>query len=518
MSKTLADLLPGVAAQYVIGDLAVPIRSLVYDSRRVEPGSLFVAIRGQHSDGHHFIPQAISRGAAALVVDQRYWQGPAPAGVPVVVVADSRVVLAPLAAAFYDYPGRELITIGITGTKGKSTTTDLTAQLLAATGSAVGMISTVDFQIGARRWPNDTRQSTPEAPDVQALLREMVAAGCNMAVIEATSHALSPRWGRLVGCAFAVAVMLNIGHEHLDYHGSFEQYRADKAQLFALLAERTGPTWAIVNADDPNHHHFLAAAPATASRLRYGLNEPAEVQGRLIQSGPMGSVVRVSSPWGIADLTVPLPGRFNASNALAALAVALTQGIPLATAAAALASVRAPRGRMAPVNAGQPFGVIVDYAHNPDSFEQIFAMLRPQVQGRMIAVFGSAGERDVAKRAIQGEIAGQMCDLLVLTDEDPRGEDREAIIAQIAAGAERAGKRAGSGYLCIPDRAQAIRAALAAARPGDLVLLLGKGHEGSIIYADHAIPWDEAGEARRALAELGYAGHAEMHKSSQERG
>ncbi|WP_322496173.1 glutamate ligase domain-containing protein, partial [Chloroflexus sp.] len=179
-----------------------------------------------------------------------------------------------------------------------------------------------------------------------------------------------------------------------------------------------------------------------------------------------------------------------------------------------LAGVRAPRGRMAPVNAGQPFGVIVDYAHNPDSFEQIFAMLRPQVQGRMIAVFGSAGERDVAKRAIQGEIAGRMCDLLVLTDEDPRGEDRAAIIAQIAAGAEQAGKRAGSGYLCIPDRAQAIRAALAAARPGDLVLLLGKGHEGSIIYADHAIPWDEEGEARRALAELGYGNHPEMHESA----
>lgn len=514
MTKTLANLLPGVAVQQVIGDTTVAIRSLVYDSRRVTPGSLFVAIRGQHSDGHQFIPQALARGASALVVDQRHWQGPAPAGTPVVVVADSRVALAPLAAAFYGYPGRELTTIGITGTKGKSTTTDLTAQLLAAAGRSVGMISTVDFQIGSRRWPNNTRQSTPEAPEVQALLREMVAAGCDTAVIEATSHALSPRWGRLVGCAFNVAVMLNIGHEHLDYHGSFEQYRADKAQLFALLAERAGPTWAIVNADDPNHQHFLAAAPATTSRLRYGLNEPAEVQGQLLRSGPMGSVLRVESPWGAAELTVPLPGRFNASNALAALTVALTQGISLDTAAATLVGVRAPRGRMVPINAGQPFGVIVDYAHNPDSFAQIFAMLRPQVQGRMIAVFGSAGERDVAKRAIQGEIAGQMCDLLVLTDEDPRGEDREAIIAQIAAGAERAGKQAGSGYLCIPDRAQAIRAALAAAQPGDLVLLLGKGHEGSIIYADHSIPWDEEGEARRALAELGYVsnGHETLQK------
>lgn len=503
MAKTLASLLNDVAVQRLIGEPLVPVQSLIYDSRRVEPGSLFVAIRGQHSDGHQFIDQAIARGAIAVVVDQRYWDE-RPVTVPVVVVADSRVALAPLAAAFYDYPGRELTTIGITGTKGKSTTTDLTTQLLAATGRMVGMISTVDFQIGNRRWPNDTRQSTPEAPEVQALLREMVTAGCDTAVIEATSHALAPRWGRLVGCAFAVAVMLNIGHEHLDYHGTFEQYRADKAQLFALLGERSGSRWAIVNADDPHHAYFLDAAPADTVRLRYGLHKPADVQGQILHSGPMSSVVRVTSAWGTTDLTIPLPGRFNASNALAALTVALSQGVALEAAAAALAGVRAPRGRMVPIDAGQPFAVIVDYAHNPDSFEQIFTMLRPQVQGRMIAVFGSAGERDVAKRAIQGEIAGRMCDLLVLTDEDPRGEEREAIIAQIAAGAERAGKRPGSGYLCIPDRAQAIRTAMAAAQPGDLVLLLGKGHEGSIIYADFSLPWNEEREARQALAELGY--------------
>jgi UDP-N-acetylmuramoyl-L-alanyl-D-glutamate--2,6-diaminopimelate ligase len=509
MPKTLADLLSGVSVYHLIGDLATPISALVYDSRRVTPGSLFVAIRGQHSDGHDFIPQAIAAGAAAVVVDQRYWHGAVSAEVPVVVVADSRVALAPLAAAFYEYPGQQLTTIGITGTKGKSTTTDLTAQLLAAAGRTVGMISTVDFQIGTRRWPNDTRQSTPEAPEVQALLREMVVAGCDTAVIEATSHALSPRWGRLVGCAFAVAVMLNIGHEHLDFHGTFEQYRADKAQLFALLAERHGPTWAIVNADDPHHGTFLAAAPSQTMRLRYALHAPADVQGQIVHSGPASSHMRIHSPWGEIEVNVPLPGRFNASNVLAAFTVALTQGVPLERAAAAVAHVRAPRGRMVSINVGQPFTVIVDYAHNPDSFEQIFTMLRPQVTGRIIAVFGSAGERDVSKRAIQGEIAGRMCDWLVLTDEDPRGEDREAIIAQIAAGAERAGKRPGSGYLCIPDRAQAIRTAIAAARPGDMVLLLGKGHEGSIIYADYTLPWDEEGEARRALAELGYHAKAQ---------
>ncbi|HMQ29559.1 MAG TPA: cyanophycin synthetase, partial [Chloroflexaceae bacterium] len=283
--------------------------------------------------------------------------------------------------------------------------------------------------------------------------------------------------------------------------------------LFELLGERApgvaprrAEPWAIVNADDPSHGYFLDAAPAAAQRLTFGVEAQADVRALDVRAGPAGATLTARTPWGEAELRLGLPGPFNVSNALAALSVALCQGAPLERAAAALAAARGPRGRMEPVAAGQPFDVIVDYAHNPDSFEQVLGMLRPLTAGRLIAVFGSAGERDVAKRAIQGEIAGRYCDLLVLTDEDPRGEDREAIIAQIAAGAERAGLREGAGYWHIPDRAAAIAAAMAAARPGDLVLLLGKGHEGSIIYADYSLPWDEAAEARRALVALGYAG------------
>jgi UDP-N-acetylmuramoyl-L-alanyl-D-glutamate--2,6-diaminopimelate ligase len=330
-------------------------------------------------------------------------------------------------------------------------------------------------------------------------------------VIEATSHALSARWNRLGGCLFNVAVFLNITHEHLDYHGSFEQYRADKARLFELLGElapgggpRKRELWALANLDDPSYPVFLAAAPAAARRLTFGLHPQADICASAVVSDPSGSRCTVSTPWGSSPLSVALPGSFNLSNALAALAVALSQGVGLEQAVRALETTRGPRGRMQPIVAGQPFDVIVDYAHNPDSFAKVLGMLRPLTTGRMIAVFGSAGERDVAKRAVQGEIAGRLCELLVLTDEDPRGEDREAIIAQIAEGAERAGRRPGEGYLVIPDRAAAIDAAMAAACPGDLVLLLGKGHEGSIIYADHSLPWDEAVEARRALADLGY--------------
>ncbi|MFV9504875.1 MAG: UDP-N-acetylmuramoyl-L-alanyl-D-glutamate--2,6-diaminopimelate ligase [Oscillochloridaceae bacterium umkhey_bin13] len=511
MTKDLRELIAGVTLFSTEGSLDRPITGLAYDSRQVTPGGLFVAVRGSHVDGHAYVEQALARGATALVVDARYWQGQAPAQATVITVPDSRVALAPLAAALYGYPAAHLRTIGVTGTKGKSTTTDLISQTLDHCGFSTGLISTVDFKLGGRRWANTTRQSTPEAPEVQALLADMVAAGCELAVIEATSHALSARWNRLGGCLFDVAVFLNLGHEHLDYHGSFEQYRADKARLFAMLDERIpgvvlppGERWAIVNADDPNHTFFLAAAPATAQQLRYGVQQPAEVQGRILRAEPAGSTVAVTTPWGASEFELPLPGPFNVANALAALSVALSQGASLEQASAALGRVQAPRGRMQPVVAGQPFAVLVDYAHNPESFEQVFTMLRPLTKGRIIAVFGSAGERDLAKRPLQGALAARFCDLLILTDEDPRGEDREAILAQIATGAEQAGKRAGAGYHCIPDRASALAAAMAAAQPGDLVLLLGKGHEGSIIYADHSLPWDEAAEARRALALLGY--------------
>lgn len=512
---TLRTLLAGVAVLRADGPLDIPIAGIAYDSRRVAPGWLFVAITGYHTDGHAYIDQAVARGAVAVVVDARRWgQAPAPASATLVAVPDSRVALAPLAAAFYGYPALDLFTIGVTGTKGKSTTTDLISQVLDRCGYQTGMISTVDFKIGKRRWANTTRQSTPEAPDVQALLAEMVAEGCDTAVIEATSHALSARWNRLEGCLFDMAVFLNLGHEHLDYHGTFEQYRADKARLFELLADRTpdgrrkGDGWAIVNADDPNHEVFLRAAPATARRLRFGIETTADVRAYDVVSGVTGSQATVDTPWGRVRLHLPLPGRFNLANALAALSAAGCRGVPVEQAAAALAEARGPRGRMEAVRMGQPFDVIVDYAHNPESFEQVFSMLRPVVKGRIIVVFGSAGERDVAKRALQGEIAGRYCDTLILTDEDPRGEDPLAIISQIAVGVERAGRRAGQDYQIIPDRAEAIATAIGLAQPGDLVLLLGKGHEGSIIYADHSRPWDEIDEARRALSARGYGARA----------
>jgi len=487
------------------------ITSVVYDSRAVTPGALFVAYRGFHTDGHAYIPQALERGAAAVVYEDPTWDGRMP--VPALRVSNARTALAPLAAAFYGHPGRRMRVVGVTGTDGKTTTTFLTSVALEAGGAVTGLMGTVDFKIGGRMWTNDSRQSTPEAPEVQALLRDMAEAGCTYAVIEATSHALSARWNRLAGSAFDVAVLTNVTQEHLDFHGTVEQYRRDKARLFEMLAEFNDAAApfkqrkiAVVNADDPYHRMFLDAAPASAERLTYAVHAHADVRAEDVCSTRDGLRFRVTTPWGAANARLRLTGDFNVWNALAALSVACAEGVPLERCLAALERAPGVRGRMERIEAGQPFTVLVDYAHTPGAFEKLFRIVRPLTEGQVIAVFGSAGERDRAKRPLQGAIAGRFCDLVIVTDEDPRLEDRAAIIAEIAAGAEAAGKRIGETCLCIPNRALAIRTAFAHARPGDIVLLLGKGHEGSIIYGTTPVPWDEAAEARRALAELGYGG------------
>ncbi|MCS6839799.1 MAG: UDP-N-acetylmuramoyl-L-alanyl-D-glutamate--2,6-diaminopimelate ligase [Roseiflexus sp.] len=510
----LHDLLRTISDPAHLPDSNPQITAVVYDSRAVTPGALFVAYRGFHTDGHLYIPQAIERGAAAVVYEDPAWDDRIP--VPALRTSNARVALAPLAAAFYDYPGRRMRVVGVTGTDGKTTTTFLTSVALEAGGAVTGLMGTVDFKIAGRMWANDSRQSTPEAPEVQALLRDMVHAGCTYAVVEATSHALSARWNRLAGCAFDVAVLTNVTQEHLDFHGTVEQYRRDKARLFEMLAEFRSADAphkqrkiAVVNADDPHHRMFLAAAPLYAERLTYAVHADADVRAEDVRSTRDGLRFRVTTPWGAADARLRLTGDFNVWNALAALTVACAEGVPLAACLAALERAPGVRGRMERIEAGQPFTVLIDYAHTPGAFEKLMRIVRPLTDGQLIAVFGSAGERDRAKRPLQGEIAGRFCDLIVLTDEDPRLEDREAIIAEIAAGAEAAGKRIGETCLCIPDRALAIRAAFARARPGDIVLLLGKGHEGSIIYGTTPIPWNEAAEARRALAEMGFSDGSE---------
>lgn len=487
------------------------ITGISYDSRTVAPGHLFVAVSGSHVDGHRYIPQAIARGAVGIVYQDRDALVETDDAV-FIQVSNSRVALSPIAAAFFDYPAADLRVVGVTGTKGKTTTSTLCAHVLDAPPHRSGMVTTVEFKIGPQWRDNTTRQTTPEALEIQTMLRDMVNDGCDHAVVEASSHGLSAGWNRLGDCLFDVAVFTNVTHEHLDYHGTVEQYRRDKARLFEMLSS-VGPRHsaikdrkvAVINRDDPHADLYIAAAGA-AEVITYAIEHPlATIRAVDIEQSPAGVLYTAVTPWGSTRIRMRLPGVFNVHNSLAALAVGLGEGIPLDSCVTALEAVPGVTGRMERVELGQPFTVIVDYAHNPDSFEKVMSMMRPLTTGQLIAVFGSAGERDRQKRPIQGAIAAEYCDFLVITDEDPRDEQPEEILQEIAAGAEKAGKQSGSGYIMIADRAVAIRTAFQRAQPGDVVLLLGKGHE-SCIYYDHGrkLPWSERVEAERALREQGY--------------
>jgi UDP-N-acetylmuramoyl-L-alanyl-D-glutamate--2,6-diaminopimelate ligase len=416
--------------------------------------------------------------------------------------------------------------VGITGTDGKTTTSFLAAAALEAAGLSTGLVGTVETRIGDVRDRHAAHVTTPGAPELQATLAAMVRAGNEVAVLETTSHALA--LDRVLGVAFDAAVFTNLTHEHLELHGTFEAYRAAKLRLFRALgagsagtngpdgdgnpikaiAGRPWPKVAIVNRDDPAASWFEAAAHEAGARIvTYGADTAADVRATWIEEDARRLRVAFDAPSGSAALELRLAGRFNVHNALAV--VALGEGLSLDPAAvrAGLESVEGVPGRMERIEAGQPFAVVVDYAHSPASLTAVLDLLAPIAAaggGGLIAVFGSGGERDTAKRGVMGRIAAERCRLVVATDEDPRGEDRQAIVEEIVRGAEAAGGRRSVDVLAIPDRREAIAAAFERAAPGDVVLLAGKGHEASILYADGPIPWDEAAEARLALAVLGY--------------
>jgi UDP-N-acetylmuramoyl-L-alanyl-D-glutamate--2,6-diaminopimelate ligase len=495
---------------------AVEVRALAYDSRRVAPGAVFVAVPGAHTDGHAHVAAAVAAGAVAVVVEHPVVE----AGAAVQLVVDrSQHALAVVAAWWFDDPGRELGVVGITGTDGKTTTAGMAVAVLEAAGVPTGLVSTAEQKVGSVRADTLAHVTTPEAPELQRALRAMVSAGDAAAVIESTSHGLALE--RVGEIPYDVAVFTNLSHEHLEFHGTLDAYRAAKRSLFERLARpvvrapkpaslppgRDWPRGGIVNADDPEAGTFAAATLEAGARLiRYGTASTADVRATGFAESAAGLQVGVATPRGPLDLRLALVGRFNVHNALAVVALGELLDLEQAAVAGGLAAFRGIRGRMERVDRGQPFAVIVDYAHTPASLATALDVLAPLATGRggLIAVFGSAGERDVAKRAIQGRVAGERCRLVIATDEDPRGEDPMAILEQIARGAEAAGRQRGHDILLVPDREEAIRTAFVRARAGDVILLAGKGHERSILYADRELPWDERGVAERLLAEIGY--------------
>jgi UDP-N-acetylmuramoyl-L-alanyl-D-glutamate--2,6-diaminopimelate ligase len=488
------------------------IRGIAYDSRRVRPGSLFVAIAGIHMDGHDYLGAAAAAGAIAALVERPL----ADEAIPQLVVGRTARALATAAAWWYGDPSRELAVVGVTGTDGKTTTSFLAAGALEAAGIQPGLVGTVETRVGGLREANPEHLTTPEAPELQAMLRAMVAAGDAAAIVETTSHGLALE--RVAEIAYDAAILTNLSHEHLELHGTFEAYRAAKLSLFERLGARAEgakpgparPRVGIVNRDDPSADLFEAVTRESGARLvTYGSEPSADVWATHVEEDARRLRLRVVTPRGEADLELRLAGRFNVHNALAVIALGEAWELDAAAIRAGLEGVEGVPGRMERVDAGQPFGVVIDYAHSPAALTKVLDLLAPVAAARggsLIAVFGSAGERDTAKRPLMGRIAGERCRLVVVTDEDPRDEDRETILAEIGRGAKSAGRRRGHDLLLIADRATAIAAAFERARPGDIVVLAGKGHEHSIIGPVGPVPWNERIAALDALAALGFGG------------
>ena len=537
MTKTLPQLFVDFPFPHPADIPDIPITGIAIDSRAVKPGNLFVALKGGSSDGHDYIANAIANGASAIVGEQEFVGRIG--NPPYIRLDSSRQALTFLAAAFYDWPGRLLTVIGVTGTDGKTTTTNLIYKILLAAGIKAGMVSTVNAVIGDDVLDTGFHVTTPDAHDVQGYLARMVDAGLTHVVLETTSHGWAQH--RVDACEFDVGVVTNITHEHMNEHGSYENYRAAKARLFESL-EKTlpkpqgNPRLAVINRDDRSFE-FLDGFIKT-KKLNYGLQDLADVRAEAVHYFPSGIRFTAASKDFRVDVTSPLVGAYNVSNCLAALTTAVYGlGIDPEVAARGIASLEGIPGRMERIDLGQPFTAIVDFAHTPNALKVTLEaaremlpppnsyLLSPTANGnvglktpRVIAVFGSAGLRDKEKRRMMAEVAAEYADLSVLTAEDPRTESLEGILEEMAAGATTRGGREGESFWRVPDRGEAIRFAVRMARPGDILLSCGKGHEQSMCFGNVEYPWDDRTAMRAALSELmGVDGPKMLYLPSQDK-
>jgi UDP-N-acetylmuramoyl-L-alanyl-D-glutamate--2,6-diaminopimelate ligase len=483
----LADLLARLPGAEVHADPNLEVAGVTYDSRRAQPGSVFVAIRGLAVDGNQFVDAARRKGAAVVVSEAA-----PPPGVPWVRVKDARAALALVSAAALGDPARSLQLVGVTGTNGKTTTAYLIDAALRAQGHRVGLIGTVQYRIGDRL--SEAVRTTPESSDLQALFREMVDAGCSHAVLEVSSHSLELK--RVHGCAFQVAVFTNLTRDHLDFHGDMDRYFAAKRRLFDTLLREDGH--AILNADDDRTPEIAAVSRGRV--WTYALDRPADLRARDVSLSLEGTRFHVDSPAGSFEIRTPLIGRFNVSNLLGAFGASLALGIPAETAIRGLSSLRGVPGRLERVDAGQDFTVVVDYAHTDDALKNLLETVRELGPRRIIAVFGCGGDRDRSKRPLMGAVASRLSDVVVVTSDNPRSEPPEAILEEIQRGMSARGK---SERHVIVDRREAIARALELAGPGDAVVIAGKGHETYQVLRDRTIPFDDRQVARQVLARPG---------------
>jgi UDP-N-acetylmuramoyl-L-alanyl-D-glutamate--2,6-diaminopimelate ligase len=483
----------------------IEISKVTADSRQVIPGAIFVAIRGENVDGHHFLSEAVINGAELLVGEEP----DSSLGIPYLEVPDSRLALAQLAAAWYDHPARQLIMIGVTGTDGKTTTTNLIYKVLETVGIGAGMITSVNAVIGERILDTGLHVTTPDALEIQGYLAEMVSAGLTHCVLETTSHGLAQH--RVSACDFDVGVVTNITHEHLDYHGSYEAYREAKSQLFASLTHSHPKTMAplrsaILNRDDPSFS-FLRSV-TKVREVSYGLSRGADVWADNVEITSTGISFTAKGPWYREAVQSPLVGTYNVQNCLAAFTATVEGlGVPPDRSALGISTLTGVPGRMERIDEGQSFTALVDFAHTPNALKQALRSARGITSGKVIAVFGSAGLRDREKRRLMAEVSLELADLVVLTAEDPRTESLQDILGEMAEGAREKGGQVGVNFWCIEDRGEAIRFAINRADDGDLVIACGKGHEQSMCFGEVEYPWDDRIAMRAALSErLGIQG------------
>jgi UDP-N-acetylmuramoyl-L-alanyl-D-glutamate--2,6-diaminopimelate ligase len=469
------------------GALDVPCTAVTHDSRRVIPGSIFVALRGLKVDGATFAPQAIAAGAAAIVAEQPAAGDPV---VPWIVVSDSRVALALLAAEFHGHPSRQMQVVGITGTNGKTTTSYLTAAMFEAAGIQCGVMGTVMYRIGDRII--DATRTTPEAPDVQGLLWEMVTAGCGACVMEVSSHALALR--RVDGMRFAAGVFTNLTRDHLDFHANMEDYFSAKRRLFEMLPDDAP---AVINADDPRAQSLI---DVSRQPVTYGINKPADVSPGPLSFSLTGLSFEIRAPHGVVHVHSPLVGRPNVYNILAAATTTLALGLPIDAIERALERLTGVPGRFEIVSStGGDVTVVVDYAHTDDALRNLLETARPMAQRKLITVFGAGGDRDRTKRPLMGMVAARLSDVVVITSDNPRSEDPARIIEDVNRGAAPETRQSGAEVMTIVDRREAIERAIARAETGDVVLIAGKGHEKYQEIGGRTLPFDDVQVAREAL-------------------
>jgi UDP-N-acetylmuramoyl-L-alanyl-D-glutamate--2,6-diaminopimelate ligase len=489
----LKQIVASLPAAEVEGPQDREITGLTYDSRRVGPGMIFVAIPGQNSDGHDFIPSAVERGAVAVICDQaRLVTG----RVTKIRVPDVREAMAGAARTFYEHPSSKLKVIGVTGTNGKTTVAFMVKAILEAAGWRSGLIGTVRYEIGDRIIP--AQRTTPESLELQQLMAQMLRAGCESCVMEVSSHALDQK--RVLGVEFDVAIFTNLTRDHLDYHGTMENYFAAKRKLFTRAQAGAKKGASVINIDDA-YGVRLAEEKGLEIQLTYGLGETARLRATKIELNPEGSRFVVETTGRKFAVRLPLIGRHNIYNALAAVGAGLALDVDVVKIQAALNNLPAVPGRLEPVRAGQPFGVFVDYAHTDDALKNVLATLKESTKGRILLAFGCGGSRDTGKRAKMGRVAAELADHVVITSDNPRREDPARIAAAIEEGFRAVRPK---GYVVELDRRRAIEQIMGMAQPGDTVLLAGKGHETYQEFEDTVVPFDDRIHAQEALEALGY--------------